>query len=180
MTFPRTFITIRINPDSAFTREGWSRKVKAIGGDYEHARGDVGYRRVELPACLEGLHLAAELLGEFPKRAWDCRSRKAYAYVRVLVEGLGYDHPESVCTKVFVRTHDQDGDSYSVRYNKIDEAVREMSDRVDAFVARKAQERAEKAAQERAERPAKLRSKIERLEAELAAARAELAELEQH
>lgn len=54
-------VEIQISCDSDFSRKGFSRKVKALGGDFTECRGGTVERYVTLPATPAGLALADEL-----------------------------------------------------------------------------------------------------------------------
>jgi len=59
-------VELHLDGSPDFTRKGWARKVKAIGGRYSECRGIDTRRFVTLPASDEGLKLAAELSKAFP------------------------------------------------------------------------------------------------------------------
>lgn len=60
-------VRMHLAADPAFTAKGWGRKVKAIGGRFEAARGQTETRYVYVPATATGYALAADLIAHFPK-----------------------------------------------------------------------------------------------------------------
>jgi len=47
--FLPTSVELHLRPSSDFTKHGWSKRVKAAGGEYTEARGHASKRYVTLP-----------------------------------------------------------------------------------------------------------------------------------
>lgn len=62
---PFSELRIDLPSDPDFTRKGWGRRVKSVGGHYSEARGHVSHRFVHVPASEEGVALASSLLNAF-------------------------------------------------------------------------------------------------------------------
>jgi hypothetical protein len=61
-------IRIDLSTDPDFTSKGWGRKLKAIDGWFNEARGYATCRCVFVPTSPAGLALAAQLLALFPRK----------------------------------------------------------------------------------------------------------------
>ena len=61
---PRS-VELHLSPSPEFSRYGYSKKVKTLGGRYSQCRGDAYRRYVTLPWTEEGRELANELVTKF-------------------------------------------------------------------------------------------------------------------
>jgi hypothetical protein len=68
-THTPTLIEMHLSRNPEFVKEGWSKRVKKVGGKYTACRGHSSDTRfVTVPLTDEGKKLANELLGKFPRR----------------------------------------------------------------------------------------------------------------
>ena len=81
---PKSTFTITISTDPEMTKR-FGRKVKKLGGKYDHARGGYNYRRgVTLPINDDGFALGQTLLKEFPNyKGADVRVNESFFGMRM-------------------------------------------------------------------------------------------------